>query len=140
MKIVWKTYREGRGNCIYNSLELLIVLILIIGHWRVKVFITMKFIFRKCVSLVQRHMKHSIIISSYVSSEFLPPNWAHMLINFFNANIPNSYIIWTYKYPRKNVKSSKRTEIVRRNLKKNIRNLNLNFSVYFRHKFSQWIF
>jgi len=39
------------------------VLILIIGLWRVKVFITMKFIFRKCVSLVQRHMKHSIIIS-----------------------------------------------------------------------------
>jgi len=40
---------------------------------------------------------------------------------FFNANISNSYIVWTYTYTRKNVISSKLTEAVRRNFKK-IRN------------------
>jgi len=39
--------------CIYNSLEFLIVLILITGLWTVKMYIIMKFIFRKVVSLVQ---------------------------------------------------------------------------------------
>jgi len=58
-----------------------------------------------------------------------------MVIKMFSADMLNLYIIWTYKYPRKNVRSSKLTNAVPRNLKKNIYEL-LNFiiSVYFMYR------
>jgi hypothetical protein len=62
------------------------------------------------------------------------------MVNNFYANIPNLCNIWTYRYPRKNVKSSKLTEAVRRNFKKIFVNLNFSISVCFRQKFSQRIF
>ena len=57
-----------------------------------------------------------------------------MAINFFNANISNSYIVWTYTYSRKNVISSKLTEAVRKNFKNIFEHLNFSISFYFRHK------
>jgi len=49
-----KQYKIRRDKiCIYNGLELPIVLIFITVLWTVEVYIIMKFIFRKFVFLVQ---------------------------------------------------------------------------------------
>ena len=50
---VQTAHHTSRKICVYNSLDLLIVLMHMTGLWTVKVFIIMRFIFRNFVSLVQ---------------------------------------------------------------------------------------